>query len=72
MSTLKSIVYPFGMAFLALILVNLAGIAAFGPDSQLWLEWQNRVLSWIAGIAGVVGFIAGVYLAAKSNARLIP
>jgi len=72
MSTLKSIVYPFGFAFLALILVNMAGIAVFGSDSRLWLEWQNRALSWVGGIASVVGFIAGVYLTTKSNRRLAP
>jgi hypothetical protein len=72
MSTLKSITYPFGMAFLMLLLVNLAGIAVFGPDSRQWFDWQNRLLSSVGGIAGVIGFIIGVYFAAKSNARLIP
>jgi hypothetical protein len=72
MSTLKSMMYPFGMAILAIIVANLLGIAIFGPDARFWFNWQYRALNAVGSVAAIGGFIFGVYLAVKSHARLIP
>jgi hypothetical protein len=72
MNILKLIVYPFGFAFVGLILMNLTAIAVFGPDAVVWLDWQNRLVGVVGAVGVMAGFVVGVYLAIKANARLIP
>lgn len=72
MGAWKLIVYPFVLAAIGMVIVDLAGIAVFGPNSHDWLDWQNEIVSAIGAVMGLAGFVGGVYLAIRSQAHLIP
>jgi uncharacterized membrane protein (Fun14 family) len=71
MGTLKMIAYPFGAAIVGMLIVALMAIAAFGVNCVEWQEWQNRMVSEIGTIAGFVGAVIGLYVAIRSEQRLV-
>lgn len=72
MGAWKLVVYPFGLAIAGVLLVDVIGILAFGADSRVWLEWQNKAVTAVGVGAGVIGAMVGVYVAIRSHARLLP
>ena len=72
MAVWKIIVYPFGMAFLSFLFVSWAGMLAFGPDPRTWFEWQHQLVSALGAGTGIAGYVGGMYVAMKANARLLP
>ena len=71
MGVFKVILYPFGLAFAALCLVMLLGMAAFGTEPKLWAEWQNQLVSSVGTVAGVAGTLIGTWLAIRADRRAI-
>jgi hypothetical protein len=70
MGAWKLVVYPFGLAIIGMMLVDLVGIALFGPNGREWLDWQNQVVSTCGMAAGLAGAVAGLYAAIRAHARL--
>lgn len=68
----KLVLYPFGLAIVGMVLIDLIGILAFGANSQDWLEWQSKAVSGVAVATGLVGVMVGLYLAIRAQARLLP
>jgi hypothetical protein len=71
MGTFKMIVYPFGLAIASLMVVVLFGITAFGPHSADWAQWQNELVGTVGTIVGLVGAVFGLWLAIRSEERLV-
>jgi hypothetical protein len=72
MGVWKFAVYPFGLAIIGIAVVDLIGTAMFGADSGEWLTWQVQFGSALGTAAGFAGAMSGLYLAIRSQARLIP
>lgn len=72
MGAWKLVLYPFGLAIVGMVLIDLIGILAFGANSQDWLEWQSNAVSGVAVATGLVGVMVGLYLAIRAQARLLP
>ncbi len=68
----KIIVYPIGLAFLGCLLFSWAAMLVFGPDPHGWFDWQNRLASALGAGTGMAGYLGGMYIAMKANARLLP
>jgi hypothetical protein len=71
MATLRIILYPFGSAAAALLIVQLIGMLCFGTQVEQWPEWQGRVISTLGTSAGIVSAVAGLYMAVRSERRVI-
>ncbi len=71
MHTLRLIVYPFGSAVAACSIVQLAGMLLFGPQLELWSEWQSRAVSFAGTVAGFAGAMVGLYIAVRAERRAL-
>jgi hypothetical protein len=71
MGTFKMIVYPFGLAIASLIIVVLFGMAVFGVQSGDWAEWQNELVGTVGTIVGFAGAVFGLWLAFRSEQRVV-
>jgi hypothetical protein len=71
MGSFKMIVYPFGLAIAGLVIVVLFGIVAFGVQSANWAEWQNELVGTVGMIVGFGGAVFGLWLAIRSEERVV-
>jgi hypothetical protein len=71
MRTFNMILYPFGLAITAMLVVTLIGMATFGLHSADWLNWQNELISSIGTVAGLAGAVIGLWLAIRAERRAI-
>jgi hypothetical protein len=71
MGALKLIVYPLGLAIAGLMIVALFGMAVFGVQSADWAEWQNELVGTVGVIVGLGGGVFGLWLAIRSEERVV-
>ena len=71
MGTFKMIVYPFGLAIIALCVVAFFGMAMFGADAADWTVQQQELTSTIGTLAGLAGAVAGLWLAIRSERHAV-
>jgi hypothetical protein len=71
MGTFKMIVYPFGLAIANLMIVVLFGMAVFGVQSADWADWQNELVGTVGTIVGFGGAVFGLWLAIRSEERVV-
>jgi hypothetical protein len=70
MGTFKMILYPFGMAILAMVVVTLFGMAVFGPHSTDWMDWQNELVGTMGTVIAFGSAMFGLWLAIRSEQRV--
>ena len=71
MGTFKMIVYPFGLAIAGLMISVLVGMALFGVQSAEWADWQNELVGNVGTVIGLGGAVFGLWLAIRSEQRLV-
>jgi hypothetical protein len=67
MGTFRMIVYPFGIAIFAICVAMFLGVAAFGPETLHWEEWQNELVGTAGTVAGLAGAVFGLWLAIRAE-----